>query len=80
MADACVIGASHPTWVETPVAIVVPADPQDPPTLEEVQDFVIDRIASFKKPTRLEVVDELPRNASGKLQKHILRKEYATEE
>ena len=80
VADACVIGASHPTWVETPVAIVVPADPQDPPTLEEVQDFVIDRIASFKKPTRLEVVDELPRNASGKLQKHILRKEYATEE
>jgi fatty-acyl-CoA synthase len=66
--------------VETPVAIVVPADPADAPTLEEVQDFVIDRIASFKKPTRLEVVDELPRNASGKLQKHILRKEYATEE
>ena len=80
VADACVIGASHPTWVETPVAIVVPADPADAPTLEEVQDFVIDRIASFKKPTRLEVVDELPRNASGKLQKHILRKEYATEE
>jgi fatty-acyl-CoA synthase len=66
--------------VETPVAIVIPADPQDPPTLEEVQEFVVGRIASFKKPTRLEVVDELPRNASGKLQKHILRREFVTQD
>ena len=79
VADACVIGAPHPTWVETPVAIVIPADPQDPPTLEDVQEFVVGRIASFKKPTRLEVVEELPRNASGKLQKHVLRKEFVTD-
>ena len=58
------------------VEIVAPADPADPPTLEEIQEFLSDRLASFKKPTRLEVVPELPRNASGKLLKHRLRDEY----
>lgn len=76
VADASVVGAPDEKWVETPVAIVVPADPADPPTLEEIQEFLSDRLASFKKPTRLEVVPELPRNASGKLLKHRLRDEY----
>ena len=79
VADASVIGVPDAKWVETPLAVVVPADPADPPTLEEIQAFIADRIASFKKPTKLEVVEALPRNASGKLQKHVLRKEYATE-
>ncbi|WP_349829543.1 AMP-binding protein [Brevibacterium litoralis] len=77
VADASVIGAPDPKWVETPVAIVVPTDPADPPTLDEVHDFLKDRLAGFKKPTRLEVVDVLPRNASGKLLKHKLRDEFA---
>lgn len=77
VADASVIGAPDEKWVETPVAIVVPKDPADPPTLEEVQDYLSDKLASFKKPTRLEVVEELPRNASGKLLKHKLRGEFA---
>lgn len=80
VADASVIGVPDPRWVETPLAIVAPADPEDPPTLEEIQAFIADRVASFKKPTRLEVVAQLPRNASGKLQKHLLRKEFVPED
>ena len=76
VADASVVGAPDETWVETPVAIVVPSDPEDPPTLEELRDFLSDKLAGFKKPTRLEIVPELPRNASGKLLKHKLRDEY----
>jgi fatty-acyl-CoA synthase len=79
VADASVVGAPDEKWVETPVAIVVPADPADPPTLEELHGFLSDRLASFKKPTRLEIVDELPRNASGKLLKHKLRAEFGKE-
>jgi fatty-acyl-CoA synthase len=79
VSDASVIGIAHPTWVETPLAIIVPADPTDPPTLDEIRDFLKDRIASFKRPTQLEVVEELPRNASGKLQKHRLREQFAAE-
>ncbi|WP_084500266.1 AMP-binding protein [Brevibacterium album] len=78
VADASVIGVPDPTWVETPLAIIVPADPAAPPTLEEIREFVGARIASFKKPTRLEVVSELPRNASGKLQKHRLREAFGS--
>jgi fatty-acyl-CoA synthase len=79
VSDASVIGIAHPTWVETPLAIIVPADPTDPPTLDEIRDFLKDRIASFKRPTQLEIVEELPRNASGKLQKHRLREQFAAE-
>lgn len=76
VADASVIGVPHPTWVETPLAIIVPADPADPPELEEIREFLADQLAAFKRPTRIEVVAELPRNASGKLQKHKLRDEF----
>ena len=77
VADASVIGVPDEKWVETPLAIVVPDDPADPPTLAEIHDFLSDKLASFKKPTRLEIVEELPRNASGKLLKHTLREQYA---
>lgn len=76
VAEASVVGAPDEKWVETPVAIIVPVNPDDPPTLAEVQDFLSDKLAAFKKPTRLEVVQELPRNASGKLLKHKLRDEF----
>lgn len=77
--DASVIGVPDPKWVETPMAVIVPADAEDVPSLEEIREFLSDRLASFKKPTRLEVVDVLPRNASGKLQKHKLRQDFVVE-
>jgi acyl-CoA synthetase (AMP-forming)/AMP-acid ligase II len=74
--DVAVIGAKHDRWGETPVAVVVPADPAAPPTLEDLVDFTRDRLASYKKPTILVVLDELPRNAAGKVVKHELRAKY----
>ena len=49
--DVAVIGAKHDRWGETPVAVVVPADPASPPTLEDLVDFARDKLASYKKPT-----------------------------
>jgi acyl-CoA synthetase (AMP-forming)/AMP-acid ligase II len=72
--EVAVVGGPHPRWVETPVAFVVPADPSDPPTPEEIIAATADRLASYKKPTRVEVVDALPRNASGKVLKTDLRR------
>jgi acyl-CoA synthetase (AMP-forming)/AMP-acid ligase II len=74
--DVSVIGAKHDRWGETPVAIVVPADPASPPTLEDLVDFTRDKLASYKKPTILVVIGELPRNAAGKVVKHELRARY----
>jgi len=76
VADVAVIGARHEKWGETPVAIVVPADPAAPPTLGDLTGWTAGRLASYKKPTGLVVLDELPRNASGKVLKHELRARY----
>jgi fatty-acyl-CoA synthase len=77
VAEVAVIGARHEKWGQTPVAVVTAADPADPPTLEDVLDHCRERLASFKKPTALVVVDALPRTATGKVQKFELRKLYA---
>jgi fatty-acyl-CoA synthase len=77
VADVAVIGIPHDRWGETPAAIVVAADPTAPPTLDDLVDFSRDRLASYKKPTALVVLDELPRNASGKVLKHELRARHA---
>jgi fatty-acyl-CoA synthase len=76
IADVTVIGARHERWGETPVAVVVPADPARPPTLAELTDWLRDRLASYKKPTALVLVGELPRSAAGKVLKHELRTRY----
>ncbi len=78
IADVVVVGAKHERWGETPVAIVVAADPAAPPTMPELAEWLRDRLASYKKPTAIVVVDELPRNASGKVLKHELRAKYGS--
>ncbi|WP_214401789.1 long-chain-fatty-acid--CoA ligase [Pseudonocardia lacus] len=75
VADVAVVAAPHEQWGETPVAVVVPADPAAPPALDELVEWCRTRLASYKKPTRLLVVDALPRNASGKVLKPVLRAE-----
>jgi fatty-acyl-CoA synthase len=74
--EVALIGIPHEKWVETPRAIIVPADPSDPPTEEEIISFAKERLASYKKPTSVLIVDELPRNASGKVLKTVLRESY----
>jgi fatty-acyl-CoA synthase len=76
IADIAVIGVPHERWGETPVAVVVPSDPAAPPSLADLTEWSKDRLASYKKPTAIVVVDELPRNASGKVVKHELRARY----
>ena len=76
--EVTVIGAKHARWGETPVAVVIPADPASPPTLDDLAAWCQGRLASYKKPTVLVLVDSLPRNASGKVLKHELRASYAT--
>ncbi|MFV0535154.1 MAG: long-chain-fatty-acid--CoA ligase [Cumulibacter sp.] len=73
--EVAVVGAPHEKWVETPVAFVVPKDENDAPTPDEIVAFCIDRIASYKKPTKVIVTGTLPRNASGKVLKAPLREQ-----
>ena len=75
VADVAVVGVGDPQWGETVLAVVVADDPAV--TADDVIGFARDRIAHFKAPRRVEFVGELPRNATGKLLKRLLRERFA---
>jgi acyl-CoA synthetase (AMP-forming)/AMP-acid ligase II len=75
VADAVIIGVPHPAWGETVMAVVVPR-PNETITTEELQAFLKPRIADYKIPRVMEVVEALPRNVSGKVLKYQLRDQF----
>ncbi|GAB2456636.1 class I adenylate-forming enzyme family protein [Xylanimonas ulmi] len=79
VADVAVVGRPHPDWGETIVAFVV-ASPGTQPTLESVRAYLADRLAHYKAPRHLVLVEALPRNPSGKLTKHVLRRRAAQDD
>ncbi len=77
VAEVAVFGVPDPRWIEAVTAAVVPRDgqPVDP---DELVAFCRERLAGFKTPRRVVVVDALPKNASGKILKRELRASWAT--
>jgi fatty-acyl-CoA synthase len=73
VADVALIGVPDEKWGETPLAIVIPTDPQGPPTAEELTEWCTSRLARCKRPKHIAFVPALPRNPSGKVLKNQLR-------
>jgi acyl-CoA synthetase (AMP-forming)/AMP-acid ligase II len=73
VADAAVVGVPSKRWDERPLAVLVAADPADPPTLESVRAFLTDRVAKWWLPDAIELVDEIPKTSVGKLDKKVIR-------
>jgi len=75
VAESALIGVPHPDFGEVGFAIVV-ASPGAELTGEALIDALKKRLANFKIPKRCFIVDALPRNTMGKVQKNLLRDQY----
>jgi malonyl-CoA/methylmalonyl-CoA synthetase len=76
VAEVAVLGAPDTDLGEQVVAVIVPKGGQAPDA-DAIIAFCRERLASYKKPRRVVFVDSLPRNALGKVQKHLLAERLA---
>lgn len=70
--EAAVVGMPHEKWGETPVGFIV-LKPGETVAPEELRAFCRERLAHFKVPHEFHFVAELPKTATGKIQKYALR-------
>lgn len=76
VSEVAIFGVPHPRWIEAVVAAVV-ARPGHSVSAEQLIRFCRERMAAYKVPKHVEVVDQLPKNASGKILKRELRERFS---
>lgn len=76
--EVAVIGRAHDKWGEVPIAVAAVTDAAL--RLEALDEFLTERLARYKHPKALEIVDALPRNPAGKVLKTELRVRYGTQD
>ena len=75
VADATIVGLPHPRWIEAVTAFVVPK-PGESITEEEIIQFCKQNLAGYKVPKKVVVLDEIPKNPSGKVLKKDIRNQF----
>ncbi|MDI6830345.1 MAG: long-chain fatty acid--CoA ligase [Actinomycetota bacterium] len=75
--DVAVIGMADEKWGEVGHALVLPENPEDPVTLQEIESFCEGKLARYKIPKKVTLVEAIPRTLTGKILKKELRKLYA---
>jgi len=83
--DVAVLGLPDPEWGERVIAVVAPADPAEPPTLELLRLHVQERLPRYAAPSGVVMVDAVPMLPSGKhdlarLRRKLLRREQTEAE
>jgi fatty-acyl-CoA synthase len=73
VAEVAVIGVPDPRWQEVPIGFVVA---RGSVSAEDLRTHLLDQLARFKVPREFIFVDELPRNALGKVQHFRLRENW----
>ncbi|MFD7550051.1 AMP-binding protein [Streptomyces sp. NPDC059578] len=77
IADIQVVGVPDERYGEEVLACVIPRDQDDPLTLDELRAYCHERLAHYKIPSRLRILDAFPMTVSGKVRKIELRERYA---
>jgi acyl-CoA synthetase (AMP-forming)/AMP-acid ligase II len=72
--DTAVIGVDDGEVGEVPIAVVVARPGQD---TESIAAFLRERLASYKQPRQIEVIGAIPKSASGKILRRVLKGQYA---
>lgn len=81
VAEVAVFGTPSERWGETVTAVVVRADPSETEvSAQDLIDFARSRLATYKCPTSVRFADHLPRNASGKILRRVLRRSESSGE
>jgi fatty-acyl-CoA synthase len=75
VAEAAVIGIAHPKWDERPLLVVVPKEGKTPQPAE-VLEFLKPKIAKWWMPDDMQIVQEIPHTATGKINKLKLREAF----
>jgi len=77
--DVAIAGLPHEKWGEAVTAFVIPKDPNDPPTEEEIIAFCQGKMAGYKRPKSVRFIsqEEMPRTGSGKILYRALRERYS---
>ncbi len=73
--ESAVIGVPHPDFGETVLGVIVP-EKGATPDLDGIMEAAQHSLARFKHPRKLVVMEALPRNTMGKVQKNVLRDEF----
>ena len=80
VSDVAVVGVPDPKTGERACAVVACADPNEPLGFDEMVTYLKElKLMVQKIPEQLEIVDEVPRNPAGKIQKNVLRERYAAQ-
>jgi acyl-CoA synthetase (AMP-forming)/AMP-acid ligase II len=74
--DVACIGVPHVEMGEELKALVVPADPSNPPDAAELIAFCRSRLSHYKCPRSVDIVPDIGRNTMGKVNKRALRAPY----
>jgi crotonobetaine/carnitine-CoA ligase len=77
--EVAVVGQPDEIRDEVPVAFVVPDDAANPPSVDALHEWCLQRLTKAKRPRDITLVEQLPRTSVGKIRKFLLRDPHAAE-
>ena len=74
--ESAIIGLPHKDFGEAVTAVVIPEDMNQLPNEKRIIDQLKQQLANYKIPKKIIILEQLPRNTMGKVQKNVLREAY----